>query len=151
MLFKALVLAHFDPNRKSVLKTDTFQYIKDNILFQYNDNDSLCSVVFYNKNMLSAECNYHIYNKELLIIIKCLKNWRFELEMICDFFEVLTDNQALKNFKTIQKLFFWQCYYFNLILDFDFYIKYCFKKANVKINVFIKILNCISDDENKRI
>ena len=87
------------------MKTDISQYIIDSVLFQYGDNGSLCPVAFYSKNMLSIEYNYHIYNKELLIIIKCLKNWRPELEMIHDFFEVLTDNQALKHFKTVQKLF----------------------------------------------
>ena len=66
-------------------------------------------------------------------------------------FEILTDNQTLKHFKTVQKLSFKQCCYFNLISDFNFHIKYCFEKANVKIDVFIKILNCIPDDENERI
>ena len=74
MLFKVPVLAHFDPDKKTVLETDTSQYITGDILSQYNDDDSLHSVIFYNKNILSAECNYHIYNKKLLIIIKCLKN-----------------------------------------------------------------------------
>ena len=100
MLFKTSVLAHFDPDRKTVLETDTFQYITGGVLSQYSDDGSLHSVIFYNKNMLSIECNYHIYNKKLLAIIKCLKNLKSELEMICDFFEVLTDNQALKHFKT---------------------------------------------------
>ena len=71
--------------------------------------------------------------------------------MICDFFEVLTDNQVLKHFKTVQKLFFKQCCYFNLISDFNFYIKYCSEKANVKADAFIKISNCIPDNENEKI
>ena len=66
-------------------------------------------------------------------------------------FKILTDNQALKHFKTVQKLFFKQCHYFNLISDFNFYIKYYLEKANAKIDVFIKMLNCISNDKNKRI
>ena len=74
MLFKASVLTHFDPDKKTVLKTDTSQYITDNVLSQYNNDDSLHSIAFYNKNMLSVKCNYHIYDKKLLIIIKCLKN-----------------------------------------------------------------------------
>ena len=56
--------------------------------------------------MLSTECNYHIYNKKLLIIIKCLKNWKSEFKIICNSFKILTDNQTLKYFKTVQKLFF---------------------------------------------
>ena len=56
--------------------------------------------------MLLTECNYHIYDKKLLIIIKCLKNWRSEFEMTCDSFKILTDNQVLEHFKTAQKLSF---------------------------------------------
>ena len=73
-LFKASVLAHFDLNRKTVLETNASQYIIGGVLSQYSNDDSLHSVVFYNKNMLPAECNYYIYDKKLLIIIKCLKN-----------------------------------------------------------------------------
>ena len=71
--------------------------------------------------------------------------------MTCDSFEILTDNQVLKHFKTAQKLFFKQCCYFNLISDFDFYIKYCSGKANVKADVLIKMLDCIFNDEDERI
>ena len=71
--------------------------------------------------------------------------------MICDSFKVLTDNQALKHFKTVQKLFFKQCCYLNLISDFDFHIKYYSEKANAKTNVFIKMSDCIPDDKNERI
>ena len=74
MLFKAPVLAHFDPDKKTVLETDASQYVMGGVLSQYSDDGSLCPVAFYSKNMLPAECNYHIYDKELLIIIKCLKN-----------------------------------------------------------------------------
>ena len=151
VLFKASVLVHFDSNRKTVLKTDISQYVTGGVLSQYNDDGSLCPVAFYSKNILLIKCNYHIYDKKLLIIIKCLKNWKFKLEIIYDLFEVLTDNQALKHFKTAQKLFFKQYHYFNLISDFDFYIKYYFKKANVKADVFTKMSNCISDDEDERI
>ena len=66
-------------------------------------------------------------------------------------FKVLTDNQTLKHFKTAQKLFFKQYYYFNLISDFNFHIKYHFEKINVKTDILIKISNCIPDDENERI
>ena len=71
--------------------------------------------------------------------------------MIYDPFEVLINNQTLKHFKIIQKLSSKQCHYFNLISDFNFHIKYHFKKVNVKADTFIKMSDCISDDENERI
>ena len=71
--------------------------------------------------------------------------------MTHDSFKVLTDNQALKHFKTTQKLFPQQCHYFNLISDFNFHIKYHSEKANVKADTFIKMSDCIPGNENERI
>ena len=121
------------------------------ILSQYSDNGSLHPVAFYSKNMLLAKCNYHIYDKELLTIIKCLENWRPELEMTCDPFKILTNNQILKHFKTAQKLSSQQCCYLNLISDFNFHIKYCPERANAKADTLTKMSDCIPDNENERI
>ena len=71
--------------------------------------------------------------------------------MICDSFKVLIDNQALKHFKTAQKLSFRQCCYFNLISDFDFHIKYHSERANAKADTFIKMSDCIPGNEDERI
>ncbi len=63
------VLKHFDSIRKVILKINFLNYVNDEVLSQYDDENILHSVIFYSKNMISAECNYEIYDKELLIII----------------------------------------------------------------------------------
>jgi len=63
------ILRHFDQTHDFILEIDSFNYINDEVLFQYDDEDVLHSIVFYSKNMFSAECNYEIYDKKLLIII----------------------------------------------------------------------------------
>ena len=63
------VLRHFNVKRQAILKIDAFNYVKDNILSQYDDENVLHSIVFYSKNMISAKCNYHIYDKKLLTVI----------------------------------------------------------------------------------
>jgi len=70
----AFVLKHFDSIREAILKTNFLNYVNDEVLSQYDDEDILHSVIFYSKNMILAECNYEIYDKELLIIIRCLKH-----------------------------------------------------------------------------
>ncbi len=70
----AFVLKHLNLIRKSILKTNFSNYVNDDVLSQYDDEEILHSVIFYNKNMIFAECNYEIYNKELLTIICCLKH-----------------------------------------------------------------------------
>jgi len=69
-----LVLKHFNSIKKVILKTDFSNYVNDEVLSQYDDEEILHSVIFYSKNMILAECNYEIYNKELLTIIRCLKH-----------------------------------------------------------------------------
>ncbi len=69
-----LVLKHFNLIRKVILKTDFLNYVNDEVLFQYNDEDILHLMIFYSKNMILAECNYKIYDKKLLIIIHYLKH-----------------------------------------------------------------------------
>ena len=71
--------------------------------------------------------------------------------MTHNLFEILTDNQTLKHFKTAQKLSFKQCHYFNLISDFNFHIKYHSGKTNVKADTLTRISDCIFNNENERI
>jgi len=68
-IIKTLILRHFDQTCETILEIDSFNYVNDEVLSQYNDEEVLHSIVFYSKNMFSAECNYKIYDKELLIII----------------------------------------------------------------------------------
>jgi hypothetical protein len=70
----ALVLKHFNLIREVILKTDFSNYVNDEVLSQYDDEEILHSMIFYSKNMISAEYNYEIYDKKLLIIIHCLKH-----------------------------------------------------------------------------
>ncbi len=69
------VLRHFNVKHQAILKIDAFNYVKDDILSQYDDENVLHSIVFYSKSMISAECNYHIYDKKLLTIIWCFEHW----------------------------------------------------------------------------
>jgi len=73
-MMTAFILKHFNSIREAILKTDFSNYVNDEVLSQYDDEDILHSVIFYSKNMIFAKCNYEIYDKELLIIIRCLKH-----------------------------------------------------------------------------
>ncbi len=60
-------------NSNFILEINLFNYVNNEVLSQYDDEEVLHSIAFYSKNMFSAECNYKIYDKKLLIII-----WAFE-------------------------------------------------------------------------
>ncbi len=76
----ASVLRHFDLKRQTILKINALNYVKGEILSQYNNEKVLHSMIFYSKSMILAEINYHIYDKKLLIIIRCFKHWWLELK-----------------------------------------------------------------------
>ena len=71
----ASVLRHFNLKCQTILKINALNYVKDEILSQYNDESVLHSMIFYSKSMILAEINYHIYDKKLLIIIRCFEHW----------------------------------------------------------------------------
>jgi hypothetical protein len=98
------VLAHFDPDRKIVVETDASDYVLGGILFQYNDYGILRPVAYFSKKHNPAECNYEIYNKELLAIIRAFKKWRPELEGSAGFIDVITDYKNFEYFALIKEL-----------------------------------------------
>ncbi len=63
------ILKHFDLIREANLKMNFLNYVNDEVLSQYDDEEILHSMIFYSKNSISAECNYEIYDKELLTIL----------------------------------------------------------------------------------
>ncbi len=68
-MIETSILRHFDQTRETILEINSFNYVNNEVLSQYDDEKVLHSIVFYSKNMFSAECNYEIYDKKLLIII----------------------------------------------------------------------------------
>ncbi|SLM36608.1 t18348probable pol truncated-rice blast fungus magnaporthe gypsy retrotransposon [Lasallia pustulata] len=84
--------------------TDPSDHVNAGVLSQYDDDKVLHPVAFYSKNMVPAECNYEIYDKELLAIICCLEHWHPELEATELPVEIFTDYKALEHFMTSKEL-----------------------------------------------
>ena len=103
MFVSAPNLLIFNPDRETVLETDSSGYCTGGALIQYNDSGVLRPCAFISKKNLPAEYNYPIYDKELLVIVKCLREWNLELRSVPEF-KVLTDHRALEYFATIRKL-----------------------------------------------
>ncbi len=51
------ILRHFDQNKETILEIDSFNYVNDDILSQYDDEETLHSMIYYSKNLSFAECN----------------------------------------------------------------------------------------------
>ncbi len=134
------VLRHFDLKWQAILKINASNYVKDEILSQYNDEKVFHSMIFYSKSMIFAEINYHIYDKKLLIIIQCFEHWRLELKCIELLIQMFIDHQTLKIFMKNKQLSQWQVNYLNILSKFNFQIIFRSDKINIKINALIRML-----------
>jgi len=55
------------------VKIDAFDYVVIEVMSQRDDNEQLRPVVYFSFKMLFAECNYEIYDKKLLAIIRAFE------------------------------------------------------------------------------
>ncbi len=133
------VLRHFNLKRQAILKIDASNYVKDEILSQYNDEKVLHSMIFYSKSMILAEINYHIYDKKLLVIIQCFEHWWLKLKCIELLIQIFIDHQALKIFMKNKQLSWWQVNYLNILSKFNFQIIFKSDKMNIKVNVLTQM------------
>ena len=71
----APILIHFDTKKEIIMETDASDYVSAGIISQYDDNGVLHLVAYFSKKHSPTVCNYEIYNKELMAIIKCFEEW----------------------------------------------------------------------------
>ena len=121
---ETFILHHFDQTCNFILEIDSFNYVNDEVLSQYNDEEVLHSIAFYSKNMFSAECNYEIYDKKLLIIIWAFEHWWLELKLIDISIKMFIDHQALISLMKDKKLSRHQMRWVQKLADFNFKIMY---------------------------
>jgi hypothetical protein len=154
-VIETLVLSYFSFELETFLKSDSSNYVSVEILSQKESDDLIKSVTYFSKTLSSAECNYEIYDKELLTLIRCFEQWRVELQSIESFINVLIDHKSLEYFMITKKLNRRQVKWAKFLAEFDFKITYQSRKKNDKADSLIKRLDDRSidesDDRNKHI
>ncbi|EPQ25612.1 uncharacterized protein PFL1_06932 [Pseudozyma flocculosa PF-1] len=133
----APVLRHFDPSLPTVMETDASDYVVAGVLSQWVPNaeehaaspprartHTLHPIAFWSRQMVPAERNYEIHDKELLAVVKACEEWRHYLHGISAPFEILTDHQALEYFQTKRNLTRRQARWGLSLGEFDFRITY---------------------------
>ena len=134
---EAPILKHFDPSKQCHVETDSLDYVNAGLLSQ-EDNGILHPVAYFSKRMVPAECNYEIYDKELLAIIWCFKEWRPELESTAMPVKVLTDYKSLEYFMTTKKLTPRQARWAEFLSEFNFVVTYQSGKKNDKADTLTR-------------
>ena len=127
-----VILRHFDPDRPIIVETDASDYVSGGILSQYDDDGILHPVAYFSKKHNPAECNYEIYDKELMAIVRCFEEWRPELEGSAFPISVISDHKNLEYFASTKQLSRRQARWSEFLSRFDFKIVYRPGKAGGK-------------------
>ena len=67
------ILSYFDLSRFMILEVDASNFALKEVPSQVDKDDLLHPVAFHNRKFNSIEVNYEIYDREMLIIIECMK------------------------------------------------------------------------------
>ena len=121
---QAPVLQHFDPEKPCTVETDASDFASGGVLSQPDNNGQLRPVAYFSKRHLPAECNYEIYDKELMAIVRAFEEWHPELEGSTHPVDVVTDHKNLEYFMSSKKLSRRQARWSEFLSRFDFVIKY---------------------------
>ena len=95
---KEPVLAAPDLDKKMRMEVDASDYTMGRVLLMEYEDGKWRLVAFLSKSLNKTERNYKIHDKEMLVIIKGLENWRHLLEGTCFKFEIWTDHKNLEYF-----------------------------------------------------
>ena len=82
------VLVALDLDKKMRMEVDISDYATGGVLSMECENGKWQPVAFLSKSLNETEKNYEIHNKEMLVVIKGLENWRHLLENTKYKFEV---------------------------------------------------------------
>jgi hypothetical protein len=118
------MLVLFNPAKPCGMETDEADFVTAAVLSQVDDQAIFCPVAFLSKNMSPAKCNYKIYNKELLAIIRAFEEWEPELLRTDEPVKVQSDQMILEYFMSTKYLSRRQARWSKLLSQFNFQIVY---------------------------
>jgi len=84
------------------------------------EDDKWCPLGFPSKSLSLTERNYEIHDKELLLVMQSLEEWRHILEGTTHTIEILNDHRNLMYVWTSQNLNHLQAYWSLFLSRFDF-------------------------------
>ena len=128
----APALRIYDWEKPAVVEVDASDWSAGGTLLQEGDDGELYPVAYFSAKHSAAECNYDIYDKELLAVIKALEEWRPELEGASQTFKIITDHKNLQTFTTTKQLSPRHMRWSEFLSRFNFQIVYRPGTANAR-------------------
>ena len=146
----AQVLRYFDLDKEIIVETDASDYFSVGVMSQYDADGILYSVAFFSKKHSPAECNYEIYDKTLMAMIRCFEEWRAELESSPHPIRVLSDYKNLEYFMSTKLLSRRQARWSEFLSRFNFRIIYRPRKAGGKPNALTQRSGDLPKERDER-
>ncbi len=112
---------------EKVLKINTSNFTVDACLYQIEDEQQR-PITYQSRKLSEPEKRYEVHDKELLVIVKALQDWRPYLTDTEKPIQIYTDHKNLRNFATMKQLNQWQVCWVKQLVDYKFQIHY--KKSN---------------------
>jgi len=123
-------LRHFDHEGDVIIETDATYYVSAGVSSQPDDEGVVHPVAYFSKKHSPAECNYDIYDKELMSIIQALEEWKPECEGAAYPLQLITDHMNSEYVMTMKLLNRRQARCSEFLTYFDYEIIYRPGKSN---------------------
>jgi hypothetical protein len=130
----APALRHSDHEGEVSIETGASEYVSAGVLWKRDDEGQLHHMPYYSKVHSPAECNYDIYDKEWMTIIKAHEDWWPECEGAAYPLQLIPDHKNLEYCMT-KKLPNWrQASWSEFLTRFDYEIVNRLEKCNRKVD-----------------
>jgi len=116
----APVPSHFDHEKVVIIETDASDSVSACLFSQHDNKRVLHLVAYYPKKHTLASCNYDIYHKELMAIVKALEGWSPEYEGAANPSQLITDHKKVEYFMTKKLLNRWQAKWSIFLTHFEY-------------------------------
>ena len=130
-LISAPVLALPQDKGRWKVETDASNLVTGGVLSQQQEDGTWKVIDYISKALTAAEKNYDVYDKEFLAVIQVMREWQAYLIGVDETIEIWMDHTNLQYFQKPQKLKLRQ------VRCFDFEIKYCTGKLNMKADTLL--------------
>ena len=124
-----------DPTQPFIVETDASDFAIGGVLSQRSPINLLHPVAFYSRQLTAAEQNYEIYDRELLAIFACFKQWRHFLQGAHHPVTVLCDHKNLVYFTDTKDLTRRQARWHLFFSEFDFTVTHKPGRLNGKADL----------------
>lgn len=117
------------------MKTDTSSFATGGVLEQKHVDDVWYPEAYLSEGMMETECNYEIYDQELLAVVRALEAWCHYLEGLPEKFMIFTNHKNLEYWRTARNLSYRQARWSLFLSWFNFEIVPCPGKTMEKPDV----------------